>query len=291
MLRNIQPFDQIRSDYNVTLVTAFFKLGKFSKDSPENVLTPAMYTKWIAVFSRITNPMVAYFDDDKTFDYFRNLRNENIGLMRRTMVVKVNRSDLWAFSLLSNISQIFSDPNYPKFLPNTVVPEYSCAMHAKYELVLKTVALNPFSTNYFAWIDIGLFRDIGHDVKMFHIDLPPKFNVSRVAYNQVYPRRISALPKDIYLSNSVWVCGCFFIGHKTVMKKWTQHYIEYTIQSLKGKVMNTDQQVVYAMVNDKYYHLDVNMQLFGPEEQWGQGKWNPWFHLGYLCIDFDEKTP
>ena len=173
-------------------------------------------------------------------------------LLKRTIVVKINRRDLWAFSLLFNISQIFSDPNYPTFLPNTAVPEYSCAVHAKYELVSKTTAWNPFSTNYFAWIDIGLFRDLDYHVKMFHIDLPPKFNVSRVAYNQVYPREISALPKDIYLSNSVWVSGCFFIGHKNLMTKWTQHYMKYTTQSLNEKVMNTDQQVVYAMVNDKY---------------------------------------
>ena len=38
------------------------------------------------------------------------------------------------------------------------------------------------------------------------------------------------------------------------------------------------------------YNLDVDMQLFGPAEQWGQGKWNPWFHLGYLCMVFDEEA-
>ena len=274
----------------MTLVTAFFNLGQFSKGSPENVLKPAMYKKWMDVFSRITNPLVVYFDDHESFEYFKNLRNENTDLFKRTIIVKINRRNLWDFSLLSNISQIFSDPNYPKFLPNTVVPEYSCAMHAKYELVSKTTTWNPFLTNYFAWIDIGLFRDLDYHVKMFRIDLPPKFNASRVAYNQVYPREISALPRDIYRSNSVWVCGCFFIGHKTLMTKWTQHYMKYTTQSLKEKVMNTDQQVVYAMVNDKYYNLDVDVQLFGPEEQWGQGKWNPWFHLGYLCMVFDKEA-
>ena len=47
--------------------------------------------------------------------------------------------------------------------------------------------------------------------------------------------------------------------------------------------MNTDQQVIYAMVSDKSYHLDTSLQTYGPGENWGGGKLDRWFHLSYLC--------
>ena len=237
------------------------------------------------IFSRIENPIVAYFDDKVYFDYFKQLRKKDTIFWEKTLVLEKRKEDLWAFKMLPNISKIFSDPNYPKFLPNTVNPEYSCAMHAKYGLVSKTIEMNPFSTDYYAWIDIGLFRDLDHTkMDMFHIDLPPDFNVSTVAYNQVYPRKKFISPKEIYLSNLVWVCGCFFIGHKEQLTKWVQHYMNYTVYSLQNGLINTDQQVIYAMVNDQQYNLDINVQVYGPNEQWGKGNWNPWFHLAYLCI-------
>ncbi len=82
---------------------------------------------------------------------------------------------------MPKVTRIFSDPMYPKFQPNTVVPEYSCAMHAKYELMIKAINANYFRTDYFAWIDIGLFRhEDSSQTAPFHIILPPKFNQSHI---------------------------------------------------------------------------------------------------------------
>ena len=276
--KNVSNPDIPYSD-EVTLVTAFFNIGDFKKGLTR-IYTPNMYKKWMRIFSKISNPIVAYFDDQQFYEYFKSLRTSS----NRTRIFSVQRKDLWAFSLLPNITKIFSDPNYPKFSPNTVVPEYSCVMHAKYELLLKTIESNPFRTSYFAWIDIGLFRNENASlVKMFHMGLPPKFNKKKIAYNEVWKRVTLASPDVIFTINAVWVCGCFFIGYKTEMIKWIHHYMNYTVISLSKGLMNTDQQVIYAMVNDKSYHLDTSLQIYGPRENWGGGKWDRWFHLGYLC--------
>ena len=130
-------------------------------------------------FRQIDNPVVAYFDDDTFFEAFRNIRNGD--LANKTKIVKVDRKDLWAFKLMPKVTRIFSDPMYPKFQPNTVVPEYSCSMHAKYELMIKAINDNYFTTDDFAWIDIGLFRHQDPSrTAPFRIGLPPKFNHSHI---------------------------------------------------------------------------------------------------------------
>ena len=103
----------------VTLVMAFFNIGDFKKGST-GFYTTNMYKKWMRIFSKISNPIVAYFDDQQFYEYFKSLRTSST----RTRIFSVQRKDLWAFSLLPNITKVFSDPKYPKFSPNTVVAEY-----------------------------------------------------------------------------------------------------------------------------------------------------------------------
>ena len=52
----------------------------------------------------------------------------------KTLIVKVARNRLWSFGLIPNISTIYSKPGYPRHMPDTVKPEYSAVMHAKYEV-------------------------------------------------------------------------------------------------------------------------------------------------------------
>ena len=276
------PFRAPNYSDEVTLVMAYFNIGSFIKGSKSNTYTADLYKKWMRIFSKISNPVVAYVDDNKYYEYFKHLRG-SANLLNKTKIFKLERGDMWAFSLLPKIKKIFSNPKYPKFPPNTVVPEYSCAMHAKYELMLKTVQANSFRTNYFAWIDVGLFRDLNSSqVNPFHIELPPKFDKKKIAYSQVFQRVTSAPPDVIFKTNGVWVCGCFFIGHRTQMTKWTNYYMNYTVKSLDKGLMNTDQQVLYAMVNDKSYHLNTTVQTYGTDGNW--------FQLGYLCKVPDDKN-
>lgn len=49
---------------------------------------------------------------------------------------------MWSFGLRDAIQQIYSRSGYPKYTPNTVLPEYSCAMHAKYDIMRRSIAVS-----------------------------------------------------------------------------------------------------------------------------------------------------
>ena len=131
---------------------------------------------------------------------------------------------MWSFGLVPKINQIFAKPGYPKHHPNTVVANYSAAMHAKYEVLQLAIEENPFNTRYFCWLDIGLFRDISNSKKQFSMHLPPNFKNDSVAYQQVYTLDPKASPQSIIYNNMVWVCGCFFVAEASVLYRWTLEY-------------------------------------------------------------------
>jgi len=149
---------------------------------------------------------------------------------------------MWSFGLLPNITRIFAKPYYPKHYPNTVVPAYSAAMHAKYEVMQLAILENPFNTRYFCWLDVGLFRDIAESNELFSLYLPPDLKNTSVGYQDVYGRDTMVTSvADIVRDNMVWVCGAFFIAEATAMFRWTQ---EYQVCSLKCVIL--------------YLHLAIN---------------------------------
>lgn len=265
--------------HDVTIVTAYFNLGSFQKGEGEDVFSPDLYRKWIKIFHRISNPVIAFFDDDRDLKMFKVLRSSFPSNM--TKIIMAEREKTWAFSLRPQIDKIFRQTFYPKHHPNTVNPDYSCAMHAKYELMSQAVEENPFKTKYFCWLDAGLFRsEIDKIDPPFSIGLPPKFDSNKIAYGEVYPLQKTPLSaKLIVTGNYVWVCGCFFIGRYDVMARWTEQYKAFTLRMLKTGWMSTDQQVLFYMnqPNNKLSPIfDVGIQAYK-----GDKKFNPWFHLAY----------
>ncbi|ELT89657.1 hypothetical protein CAPTEDRAFT_211318, partial [Capitella teleta] len=247
---SVSPNSREPLSEDVTIVTAFINIGKFQKGEGAT-FTPDLYHKWMKVFAQIRNPVIFYLETSQDIILIQNLRkdlDQNL-----TKIVRLNRTAMWSFSVRDKIAEIYSQPSYPKHHPNTVVPEYSCAMHAKYEVMYTTVMNNPFQTKYFAWLDIGLFREL-QSKEPFKMSLPPNFNPLKVAYTQVYQPFDRSATK-IFLENHVWVCGCFFIAEGNTMLAWVKEYMQAVEHFIHHNIMSTDQQIIYSMFMDDNFDL------------------------------------
>ena len=228
------------------------------------------------IFAKIHNPVVAFIEDDNDAKVFMKYRSQVPHDL--TILERVQRNTTWAFSLLPKIETVLKSGTHPKHLPNTVVPEYQPIQHIKYEYVHKVAKENPFGTKYFAWIDIGLFREIADkDPEPFKLYLPPNIDLTRIAYNEVTPAK-KLTTEQIFKNNLYWVCGCFFIGARPTILKWTKEYMFYAEKFLNDGLANTDQRVIYAM--QKNENPSVFVQAYVPKNSA-----NPWFDLGYRCRD------
>ncbi|XP_071119822.1 uncharacterized protein [Haliotis cracherodii] len=264
----------------ITVVTAYFNIGSFAKGSTSNTYTSSRYMHWMNVFGRIRNNLVAYTDSRDTFNLLNNLRRKFPSNM--TKVFLIDRANLWSFSLAGEIRSIYTQPNYPHHHPNTVNENYSCAMHAKFELVNKVLMEELFPTKYFCWLDVGLFRNLADDNSVFKLQIPHEWDKSRVGFND------KATIESVIKGNSVWVGGAMFLGTPEVLNKYTEDYMNTVKMLLKQRLMNTDQQVIYSMyLPSSKVKPRVQIQLFSGKKN----PYNPWFYLGYLCRGTSQNAP
>ena len=257
------------------MVTAFFDIGDFGKGSPTKIRTSKKYFIWAQTFKYLLNPLVVYTDSQIFYDHMLNLRGKN---QSRTKLLIFNRTSSWAFRMKDAIKEIYDSKDYPKHFPNTVVPEYTCAMHAKYDVVSRAAINNYFNTKYLMWLDIGYFQKIVKSKNYFRLELPPNFNDSRIAVNQVHNVSMSQEPSVILKQKLDWIGGGLFLGRLFLILKFAEIYKRAVDHFLSQKLMNSDQQVLYAMYSQSG-QSDIRP---GIELQIYQNRQNPWFYLGYL---------
>ena len=188
--------------------------------------------------------MVFFTDTEEIAQYFRQLRTRYPA--SRTTVIVLKRDELWAFQLAKEIQAVYSQPGYPKHPPNTINPLYSCAMHAKFELVQRVILQQLYQTRYVAWLDIGLFRAEAKKTKTIHLTAPVDFDRQRVAYHQV--NSFYNMPaKHVVWRNIVWVGGASFLATPEVAFVFCSEYRRAVRKLLDMKIMSTDQQVREVM--------------------------------------------
>lgn len=86
----------------LTLVTAYFNIGTFTKIKLNTVHNSDLYREWMSQYSKILNPLIVYVDNTVDLKHFENVRK---GLPTR--VVQLTRSLLWTFTLQNATSRIF----------------------------------------------------------------------------------------------------------------------------------------------------------------------------------------
>lgn len=205
-------------------------------------------------------------------------------LLNRTQAIDMQQAELQSFQDVNKIRDIFNDPIYPKFSPNTVIPEYPCSQHSKYELVQRTISAHKFSyTKYIAWIDIGYFRYLTDRRRRFWIVTPPGMDDAKVAVTEVFSADSGRCAEDIFKSNLVWVGGGMSLATRPVYFRFAEEYQRATKAFLRQGLSNTDQQVIYAMFKGaeaRHQHVQTQLQTYS----WNLSDLQAcWFYLGYLC--------
>ncbi len=229
----------------------------------------------------MANP-VFFYTDDPWFrrEFIRIRKKYNF----KTHAILVNRTSLWSFGLVPNISRIFQHPDYPKFPPNTVNPSYVAVMHAKFELMENTIIENQLTdSSFLIWLDIGALRDNIRVRSCGSFNMPPGFNESMVA-RWLYMGRKPMDCKKIIARNAVWIGGHIFMGTVQKLKLYIKQYKTAVNWMLSHDLMSTDQQVIYCLYSDKNMPQPlVETQIyvsheFGPVAM----ARDPWFYLCYV---------
>lgn len=263
----------------ITIVTAYFNLGTFQKGKFLTFSTDT-YKQWMKSYAMLNNTVIMFTDSQEIAELMQKSRRHFAKYMSR--VILVNRNSLWAFKLAPMIRDIYKQPGYPVFSPNTVNENYSCVMHAKYDLVEKVIKERLYNTKYLAWIDIGYFRK--HHDRPFKLLPPETVKDDHVSFVQVYEFHPRLTHKEIISTNREWIAGGFFMGRPEYLLIFTEDYKTAVLQLIKQKWMSTDQQVLYSIFAHTTDLISrIPLQTHSPCYS------KDWFYLGKLCREKWEK--
>ena len=268
----------------LTIVTAYFDIGTFQKEKSRASRRPESYFQWSKVFKYLRNSLVVYTDSE---NFLHLMKSHRTRFADRTKYVWFDKNSSWAFSKRQAIQKIYSRPDYPSYLrANPTAANYSCVQHAKYEVTARAAKEHFYNTKYIAWLDVGLFRNSIRNTKDFVLELPPRFNDSKVALDLVNNVSMDKDVSDIFKNKIVWICGCLFVGRRELVLRYTDQYKRSVDHFLSRNLMNTDEQVVYATYTNKGIEElkpEIDIQLYQRPKH---SKIDHWFYIGYIMRRF-----
>ena len=260
----------------ITVVTAYFNLGTFRKGN-EIPRSQEIYKEWMMSFAFLNNAVIVFTDVVEVGSMLSARRNHFPSNM--TNVVHIHREEFWAFRQRESIRQIYSSPGYPMYFPNTVNENYSCAMHAKYDVLQYVIENLMYHTKYIAWVDIGYFRE--NEQRTFKLLPPRDLRNGHIGFTQIDPFYDYLTPKDVIYGNNIWIGGGFFIGQPQYIISFIQDYQNVVKFLLSEGLINTDQQVLYAMyLSADQFKPRLPLQLY-----FHICRCQHWFYIGEVCRD------
>lgn len=260
-----------------TLITAYWDLGTFRKGDAKT-FSKELYMNWSVAFKYMLNPLVVYTDSEKFRDWIQNIRSD---LLCCTKIIYMNRTEIEAFQRVQKIKDIYDQPDYPRYYPNTVNPLYPASQNAKFTVVADTYRQKLFDTTYYGWIDVGYFRDIVNVFDYYRMEVPGDFDSSRIAFNRVNNHIATSDLVSVFRDNLLWVGGGLFFGLGEVIDKFDKFYQRAVDYFLSLNVSNSDQQVLYSIYTGKGRQIlepPIEIQPYVPKTSN-----NEWFYLGFLC--------
>ncbi|XP_060071252.1 uncharacterized protein LOC132551160 [Ylistrum balloti] len=270
---NIDNMEELKD--GITFVTAYFDIGSMKRGFIGNRYQGIQtYKNWINAYSQFNNSVIFFTDSIEMETLFRDLRKRFPLYMTR--IIKIDKNKLWSFKLAPHIKTIFAEPWYPKFPPNTINENYSCAMHAKYDLLEIVINERQYKTKHLAWIDAGYFRD--KETKLFSLETPPDLKKDHIAFVEINEFQESLTPEDIIHTNKVWIAGGMFLSQPDYLLTFISDYKSAVNSLITKRLMSTDQQVLYIMYSN---YKDILVRV--PIQTYYHKCKCDWFFLGNLC--------
>lgn len=209
--------------YPLTIVSGFWLVG--AKHSITN------YRKWFANTLRINCPYV-FFATKEIIEIIKEYRKE-----LPTYYVELDISEFYTYRFRNTIG------TQPQHCPSK---ELNMIWNEKCFLIRKAAKLNPFNSEFFAWIDAGistyrnkmpsadplprskLLDQVPHDKFLFTSSESPNFNPNGKGYYH-------------------YISGCFMM-HISFTKTWLKIYKKYLNQLLQLGDWIYTEQVIFTLI-------------------------------------------
>ena len=265
----------------LTIITAYYDLGKNSKKGPEG---SSKYLKWIPSLLSYSGPMII-FVDSKTIEYIKTIRN---GLP--TIIVPSEIEDLMC-NKYSGKFQLQKGPWYKSLGDgNANEDKLGIIWNEKLNFLKRGIELSTFDTPYYAWYDIGYIRN-GNKIpsswpsesklrmggeKVNLLTFSPKSDWCQFPYHRNEKLSYEEPPHGVMLT------GGFILGTPEALKKFYTLFYNTLDEMVAQKEYTGNEQFTFSKCYCKNRDL-FNLIIAVPHEFVDNDKW--FYGVPYYLTD------
>lgn len=261
-----------------TLVTAFYNF-------PAKKYHTNNYLIWMKAFLENTNNnMVIYTDNQNSYDIISEYRKK---YKDKTKIIIEPIENLYCYQ-------------FNNYWDKDLLRDHERAYHnqmlyiiwnEKTMFMYKTYKNNPFNTEYYAWIDIGMIRS--SEYIKFLYNFPSNKRLEEIDKNKVHLVVINNFTKDELNSNTptemfryVDRLGAgMILCHIDIIEKWTEEYYNMLRKFMNNNLFSGKDQ---SIINNLYIkYKNELIELVSTDDLSIID--NKWFYMLYFLSDYYIK--
>lgn len=251
-----------------TIVTAYYEF-------PKKKHTSNSYLEWITNFLPIVDSFMIIFTDEQSYEKLYKLRSR---YLEKTAIIIKPLEQLYCYKFIDYWDKDFERDHERIHHQNLYI-----IWNEKSMFMLHALKINPFNTDYYAWTDIGMVRDI--DYISYISKYPNKDIIKTLKKDKIYLLNLNDFtekeltyntPNELYrYEHNVRIGGGIILGHKDIIPVWTNEYYKMMFEFMQHNYFaGKDQSImsnVYLKYKDKFIELikPINSPI------------NIWFYLLY----------
>ncbi|MDD4931341.1 MAG: WlaTC/HtrL family glycosyltransferase [Candidatus Colwellbacteria bacterium] len=259
-----------RKEKTFTVVTALFDIGRSTWGDVYRRDT-RLYMYYLSFILKM-NCNICIFVEEKFVDFVRESRK---GMESKTKIYTVPISSLLMNGYKEKISTIMSSEEYKAnqkdpLCPEVKRPEYNIVVNSKVDLVYRVAMENPFTTDFFLWMDAGYGHgtlNIPKGFKFYPESFMKEGKVSILCLKDV--SLISPDYKTFYEEHIDVVNGGFFCCDRESIVRYKEIYY-YVVEDSLDKGITDDDQYTVSMSYTKdnsLFSVFYNRDWYGAFDQ------------------------
>lgn len=216
----------------ITITTCLYDIRKREGSTSTTITRLKDYLEWSRYTLSVRLPMVVYADEETIVEHVYKFRKE-LGLLEQTLIVRLPFEQTFFYKDLEML--LFRMKHFPLTNMNQEkdTPLYVLLNNNKFDFLFRTMRMNPFQTDYFLWMDMGIqhcakateteWNEVDSFWFPFMSQEKDKIHQLKI-HNVSKPRNVCW--KDYFQTIYHHVAGGLFGGHRDCMYEYRQLFLD-----------------------------------------------------------------
>lgn len=140
---------------NLTIITCLYDIRKKEGSTPQSIHTINDYLELSKHMLQVHLPMVIFTDEENITRHISKVRT-GYGLLDKTVIINLPFEETFFYKDLNVLKERMNQYSIVNWNKEKDTPLYVLLNNNKFDFLQRAMQLNPFHTNFFLWMDMGI---------------------------------------------------------------------------------------------------------------------------------------